>query len=241
MMHQQAALNPFLAGNPYSCLLYQQAMAAEAQRMQLAGLMSGASPLAFAASMGGDAAARGAASSVASLPGFAQGVYRAPARPPEGPLLYLPSDDAILSDHQVLIRKQIELFAADDEDISAVTPGRRKEIVTGQVGIRCIYCAHVPIHHRTKGAVYYPAKLQGIYQAAQNMATSHLCEACDNMDPFLKAELRAYQQAKASSGHGGKQYWADSARLLGVIETEEGLRFDPNRKYNKKTGRAEKR
>ncbi len=240
---QAAALNPFLLGNPYSSLLYQQAMTTEAQRLQLAGLMSGASPLAFAVSMGGDAAAaRGAAANVASLSGFTRGLHRNPAPSTEGPLLYMPADDDILSDQQVLIRKQIELFAADTEDICAVTPGRRKEIVLGQVGIRCRYCAHVPIHHRAKGAVYYPAKLKGIYQAAQNMASSHFCDSCNNIDPYVKAELKAYQLGKSSSGHGGKQYWADSARILGVMETEnEGLCFDPNRKYNKRTGKAERR
>ena len=239
---QAAALNPFLVGNPYSSLLYQQALANEAQRLQLAGLLSGSSPLALAASMGGDAAAaRAAASTVASLSGFAQGLHRNPVQPTEGPILYMRADDDILSEQQVLLRKQIELFAADTEDICAVTPGRRKEIVLGQVGIRCRHCAHIPIHHRAKGSVYYPSKLSGIYQAAQNMCSSHFCDSCNNIDPFVKADLRAYQQAKSTSGHGGKQYWADSARVLGVMETEnEGLCFDPNRKYNRMTGKAER-
>jgi hypothetical protein len=217
----------------------------DAQRLQLAGLMPGAAALPMAGAMGADLTRGAAASLAASIPALAaqiQGGYRQPVKAPEGPLLYMPSDEDILSDQQVLLRKQIELFAADSDDVSAVTPGRRKEIVLGQVGIRCKYCAHVPIHHRSKGAVYYPAKLKGIYQAAQNMSVSHFCEACDNIDPFLKAELRAYQQAKSTSGHGGKQYWADSAKVLGVIETEdEGLRFDPARKYNKKTGKSERR
>jgi hypothetical protein len=61
------------------------------------------------------------------------------------------------------------------------------------------------------------------------MAASHLCESCENIDPYLKAELLSYQIGRSASGHGGKQYWADSARVLGVIETEEGLRFDTKR------------
>jgi hypothetical protein len=74
------------------------------------------------------------------------------------------------------------------------------------------------------------------------MASSHFCDSCNNIDPYVKAELKAYQLGKSSSGHGGKQYWADSARILGVMETENvGLCFDPNRKYNKRTGKAERR
>ena len=253
IMPQQVAFNQFLAGNPYIHLLYQEYlanMAADAQRMQLAGLMSGAASapsLSLPGAMGGQGAstatARGATPSFASIPTYAQGGYRqTPRRGDGGPILYLPSDDDILSDQQVLLRQQIELFAAGNEDVHTVTPGRRKEIVRGQVGIRCKYCSHVPIHRRTKGAVYYPAKLKGIYQAAQNMAASHFCEACENIDPFLKAELRTYQQGKSTSGHGGKQYWADSAKVLGVIETEEGLRFDPARKKgSKNTGKSVRR
>ena len=144
--------------------------------------------------------------------------------------LYMPADEEMLSDHQCLLRKQIEFFEADIDDVEIVTPGRRKEVVLGQVGVRCKHCAWVPVRQRTKGAVYYPAKLKGLYQAAQNMAVSHFCEACQNIDPFVQAQLRAYNEAKSTSGHGGKQYWADGARILGVMETEDGrLRFDPSR------------
>jgi hypothetical protein len=154
-------------------------------------------------------------------------------RRPGGPTLYIPSDDDLLSDHQVLVRKQIEFFEAQVDDVNVVMPGRRKEIILGQVGIRCRHCAGVPVHQRTKGSVYYPAKLKGLYQAAQNMSGSHLCESCDNIDPFLKAELRAYHDGKSSAGHGGKQYWADSATVLGLVETEEGLRFDQTKQKGK--------
>ena len=147
-----------------------------------------------------------------------------------GPVLYLPSDDDILSDHQCLLRKQIEFFEANIDDVETITPGRRKDITLGQVGIRCKHCAGIAPHGRTKGAVYFPAKLKGLYQAAQNMAASHFCDSCRNIDPFVRAELRAYNEGKAASGHGGKQYWADGARVLGVIETEEGLRFAANAK-----------
>jgi hypothetical protein len=77
-----------------------------------------------------------------------------------------------------------------------------------------------------KGSVYYPAKLKGLYQAAPNMSESHLSKSCDNINPFLKAEVCAYHDGKSLAGHGGKQYWADSATVLGVVETEEGHRFD---------------
>lgn len=150
-----------------------------------------------------------------------------------GPILYLPSDDEFLSDHQVLVRKQIELFEADEDDTNTIMPGRRKGIVLGQVGIRCRHCAKVPVHLRTKGAVYYPFRLSGLYQAAQNMAVAHLAGACFNISAYVKAQLVDYHNRKTASGHGGKQYWSDSARVLGVVETEEGLRFDCSKRRAK--------
>lgn len=167
------------------------------------------------------------ASFPAGLPPF-QRQLPLPGQLPRGgprPILYMPCDDEILSDHQILLRKQIEFFEAQPEDVETVTPGRRKGIVLGQVGIRCIHCAGIPPQRRTKGTVYYPAKYKGLYQAAQNMAASHLCEACENINPLVKEELRAYQTGKSTSGHGGKQYWSDAAKVQGIIETEEGLRF----------------
>jgi hypothetical protein len=248
MPPQQQYVNPLLAAaNPFGGqLLYQQFLnnlaALGDPRMQV-----------VAASMSGLASnATQSFSSVSEAPGTSSALARSISsnsattsasgnggqaqeqeRRPGGPVLYMPSDDDLLSDHQVLVRKQIEFFEAQVDDVNVVMPGRRKEIVLGQVGIRCRHCAGVPVHQRTKGSVYYPAKLKGLYQAAQNMAGSHLCESCENINPYLKTELRAYHDGKSSSGHGGKQYWADSATVFGVIETEEGLRFDPNKQKGK--------
>ena len=81
----------------------------------------------------------------------------------------LPSDEDNLSEYQCLIRSQIELFAAQVRDIECNAQGRNKPIVVGQVGIRCKACASIPPGRRPRGAVYFPAKLPGLYQAAQNM------------------------------------------------------------------------
>jgi hypothetical protein len=85
--------------------------------------------------------------------------------------LSLPSDDNNLSEYQCLLRAQIDLFAATPVDIDGNAQGRNKPIVLGQVGIRCRHChANPSTSRRARGAVYFPAKLSGLYQAAQNMA-----------------------------------------------------------------------
>ena len=139
--------------------------------------------------------------------------------------LALACDDEHLSEYQIMVRKQLEVFEAQPEDVESNTQGRKKQVSLGQVGIRCKHCASLPLRQRGRGAVYYPAKLQGVYQAAQNMASSHLCESCQCIDEPLKTELRTLRERRDTAS-GGKQYWADGARALGLFEADDGLRLN---------------
>lgn len=144
-------------------------------------------------------------------------------RPPA--LLFMACDNDSLSEYQCLVRKQIELFEALSEDVETNAQGRNRPIVMGQVGIRCRHCSMLPPKHRARGAVYYPARLNGLYQAAQNMATSHLSEHCQHIREDVRNELKKLRDRKSSAG-GGKKYWADGVRVLGVFEDQDGLRFE---------------
>ncbi|CAB9517646.1 expressed unknown protein [Seminavis robusta] len=140
-------------------------------------------------------------------------------------LLYMTCDDDSLSAFQCMVRRQIELFEARTEDVESNAQGRNKPIVLGQVGIRCRHCTSLPPRHRARASVYYPAKLLGLYQAAQNMATIHLCQHCQRIPASFRTELWALRERKSSAG-GGKKYWADGAKVLGVYEADDGLRFE---------------
>jgi hypothetical protein len=135
------------------------------------------------------------------------------------------SDDDVLSNQQIVVRKQIEFFIAGQEDIDSFTPGRRKELSVGQVGIRCKHCAGLARKERPRGAVYFPSTLSALYQAAQNMSSIHFSGTCQQIDPMLKEQLIQLQETKAVSGHKGKKYWAEGAMARGIYETEIGLRF----------------
>jgi hypothetical protein len=75
--------------------------------------------------------------------------------------LSLNCDGDELSEYQILVRRQLEIFEASQEDVSSNTQGRKKQVVLGQAGIRCKHCSPFPLRQRGKGAVYYPTKLQG--------------------------------------------------------------------------------
>jgi hypothetical protein len=165
-------------------------------------------------------------------------------RPPK--LLYLSCNPDHLNDYQCLIRQNMEFFEATADDLSAKVRGRNKPIVLGQVGLRCIHCKPQPSLFGTasaaqsqqqqqpqKGSVYYPQGLAGIYQAAQTLATTHWLaeqEYCTAIHPFTRQQMQQFKQCSTvEKQHSqGKEYWAKSAVVLGVVEHPEwGLRFQP--------------
>jgi hypothetical protein len=139
----------------------------------------------------------------------------------------LPSDQETLSEYQCLLREQIVFFEATVDDIEATAQGRNKPIKIGQVGILCKHCARLAPGYRPRGAVYFPARLSGIYQAAQNQATNHFCESCRTIPEPLRVRAMMLKEQKTVVLGGGKQYWARAAELSGVAETENGLAFTP--------------
>jgi hypothetical protein len=133
-----------------------------------------------------------------------------------------------LSDHQNFLRQQIEAFQATQDDVMTHTRGRNKPVQLGQVGIRCRHCAHIPVSRRQMGSTYFPSNKFGIYQAAQNMSTAHIqCGLCTEMPVAIKWKFIEIASAKKPKGsHGaGRLYWAHSATQLGLVDTEEGIRF----------------
>ncbi|CAB9509425.1 expressed unknown protein [Seminavis robusta] len=138
--------------------------------------------------------------------------------------LYITRDDERLSAYHALARKHMEFFEADDEDSSSNTRGRNRPIALGQVGVRCRWCSHQAPRMRKRAAMYYPFKLELLYQACQTLASVHLCVQCEHIPADVREELVKFKSEKTSA-LVGKKYWADGARKKGVYEAEYGLRF----------------
>jgi hypothetical protein len=138
--------------------------------------------------------------------------------------MYMDCDDESLSEYQCFLRNQIELFEATNEDLQLNAQKMNKSVVLGQVGIRCRYCAQKAPWTRARGAVYYSATRDGLYQAGQNMSKNHLCNHCNSIPEPIKRELLRLKSGKRRAG-GGKQYWSEAARAVGVFEDQYGLRF----------------
>jgi hypothetical protein len=121
------------------------------------------------------------------------------------------TDEIVLTTFQVFLCRHIQVFAATREDVSSRVRGRHKQVLLHQAGIRCRHCAHISASQRTKGAVYFPSSTMGIYQAAQNMCTTHLqCGSCLKMpesDKILFAQSIGTKTAGSSSA-GALSKWA---------------------------------
>jgi hypothetical protein len=93
-------------------------------------------------------------------------------KPGEFPaVLFCEADEERLTSYQCLLRKQLELFEADMEDVRHSTrQGRTAPIKFGQVGVRCRHCAGLKISAGTKGASYYSQTIDGIYQVSEGMS-----------------------------------------------------------------------
>jgi hypothetical protein len=72
------------------------------------------------------------------------------------------------------------------------------------------------------------------------MAVNHFPEKCDNIPPGHKELLNQTREDKSMAG-GGRKYWSDAARAVGIFEDDQSgmLRFLPvpinNNNENKDT------
>jgi hypothetical protein len=137
--------------------------------------------------------------------------------------LSLPSDKGNLSEYQCLLRQQILLFPVRANDLQCSAQGRNKPIQLNQVGICCRYCAKIPPGMRPAGAVYFPAKLSGLYQASQNMAINHFSKTCQSIPEHVRAKLLKLKEQRSLVVGGGKHFWANAARVAGVVESEDSI------------------
>jgi hypothetical protein len=142
-------------------------------------------------------------------------------------ILYLDQDDDIVSPYQCLVRKQIEVFQATESYLRDKKQGRNKPVVLSQIGIRCRHCGRLPGNERAKGAVFFPSQLDGLYQTAQNMANKHLLQDCREIPTAIREELFGVRlkekgvKTRKSAYGGGRDYWADGVRVLGVVQSPD--------------------
>jgi len=154
--------------------------------------------------------------------------YFPAGQPKQRLLLYSPEDHHWLSDQLCFVRKLIEIFEANNEDVTARSRrgGMKKPIKTGRVGLRCVFCSNVPARQRAKGAVSYPNSIRIVHQAIRNFQRYHLMQ-CPNMPQSIKDEYKSLKTTRCHSGNASLQYWVTSCHALGMCDTDpdNGIRL----------------
>lgn len=139
-------------------------------------------------------------------------------------MLFMDCDQDSLSEYQCYLRQQIEAFEAGPKDVKSTAQGRNTPIQLGQVGIRCRHCASLSKFKRPRGAIYYSQKIEGVYQVAQNMSKVHILGCCSQVPDHVKRKLLELKQVNQRAS-GGKDYWGDGLRALGIYEDGRCMRF----------------
>ena len=140
-------------------------------------------------------------------------------------LLAIPEDKSALSPLRCFLRNNVYAFTATEEDIAVRTP-TTFSVSLGQVGIGCIHCHKMRAKERTNRAVCFPFSINRIYQSVADIQRFHLGE-CKMVPNSVRAEFLALQSAssKGSKGLATRQYWVTSAKKLGLVDTDSGIRF----------------
>jgi hypothetical protein len=138
-------------------------------------------------------------------------------------------DDALSELHCFMRRYCVQVFSASAEDVAIPRYGRSKsvkvQVQVGQVGIRCLYCSHKPTGARSEGAISYPSSLKNIYHSIETWQRRHF-PMCEELPAAVRERVANLVQESKSHAGGRRQYWEDSAKRLGMMDTpDQGLRF----------------
>jgi hypothetical protein len=146
-------------------------------------------------------------------------------------LLAMPTDSDSLSDRQCYVRSEmVEIFAASEKDVSARHSKGAQKLIKGQVGIRCVHCAHLRPRDRAERAVCYPSSISRIYQTVADMQRFHF-EQCREIPNEIRKIYKSLKTTRPRGVGSPQTYWVQSAKLLDLADTEDGIRFNTEMKH----------
>lgn len=100
------------------------------------------------------------------------------------------------------------------------------------MGIRCQHCKEeaeedflVRNNRNTaQNSVSYPSFISGIYNSVQQMYRLHF-DQCPIIPEELKIRVGNLKDSHTSNRGGRKQYWTESAKRIGLVDTSFGIHF----------------
>jgi len=134
-------------------------------------------------------------------------------------------DKEWLSDMDCILRQNVEVFEADNDDIAQA----KFPIVLGQVGLRCLHCSScssstVECSSRasTRNHTFYPLAINDMYEMMKSFQ-EHL-EACPNLPQSTLEQLVGASKTRSLSSMT-KRYFVQASHKLGLRDFPEGIRL----------------
>lgn len=161
-----------------------------------------------------------AADAISAEPALADVMYNHgahnPLNDPTAKPVYRPGDDDVVGPMNGLARRQIEWFAATNRDV-ADRKFTTAPIVLGQVGFRCVHCAHIPFTARATTAVVYPKSYHALNQALTHYKTKHLMN-CEQIPTNIKARSKSLAGRQGMKGKQRREHSINGFQSIGIIE-----------------------
>lgn len=147
-------------------------------------------------------------------------------------LLSLPDDTISLSETLCIVRENIEVFVATEADVKAPAPGRKRPVVIGQVGLRCIHCRQASrLADKVKRAVCFPSSMKRIYRTVIDMKLDHF-KACQYVPIDLKSKLEELKVGSSRSTGTTMQYFVQAAQRMGMVDGMHGIKISAKNTLN---------
>lgn len=153
---------------------------------------------------------------------LADSVATRSASPSSRVLLAIADDKEWLSDMDCFVRRNLEVFCANEDDVEIAQQDRKYPVNLGQVGIRCIHCALQKGGNSARGtAVAFPYSINGIYESVREFQRLHL-EGCPHLPDSMKKKLVGFK-GSASLSSVLRKYYVLAAKALGMHDTPDGI------------------
>jgi hypothetical protein len=82
----------------------------------------------------------------------------------------------------------------------------------------------MPVGERPERAVCYPSSLRNIYHSIETWQRRHSL-VCTHISPWVRKSIEELMESSKTRAGGRRQYWEDSAKRLGMVDTIRGVRF----------------
>lgn len=129
-------------------------------------------------------------------------------------------DTAHLSPLSCFIRSTcLEYFAAP---FSKVTPGRKAAIVEGRIGVRCVFCKHIPKIQRASQSESFPSRVEKVYSSVMMIQCRHLPK-CNMIPSGVRKKMNNMGNVRPNYTAYRGNYWEDSANEIGLVNTDAGV------------------